>query len=72
MKGSIMKSNGHQNEVILVRGLPGSGKSTLAKNMDGYLHFEADIYLEIDGIYVYDATIDSARIIRELFRVGYV
>ena len=51
-----MKSNGYQNEVILIRGLPGSGKSTLAKNMDGYFHFEADLYLEIDGRYVYDAT----------------
>lgn len=43
-------------EIVLVRGLPGSGKSTLAKSMAGYLHLEADMYLEVNGEYRYDAT----------------
>ena len=43
-----------QNEIVLIRGLPGSGKSTIAKDMLGYVHFEADMYLLIDGVYVYD------------------
>lgn len=43
-----------KNEIVLIRGLPGSGKSTMAKEMLGYIHFEADMYLLIDGVYVYD------------------
>jgi len=39
----------------MLRGLPGSGKSTLARQMVGYRHFEADMFLEIDGVYRYDA-----------------
>ncbi len=45
-----------KNEIVLVRGLPGSGKSTLARKMMDYKHFEADMFLEVDGIYEYDAT----------------
>lgn len=48
--------NGHTNEVVLIRGLPGSGKTTIAKKMDGYFHLEADKFLEVDGIYIYDAS----------------
>ena len=43
------------NEIVLIRGLPGSGKSTLAKTMFGYEHFEADMFLMVEGQYVYDA-----------------
>lgn len=46
----------YQNEIVLIRGLPGSGKSTLAKSMNEYVHLEADMYLMIDDLYVYDAT----------------
>lgn len=42
--------------LILIRGLPGSGKSTAAQQLEGYQHYEADQYLLVDGIYVYDAT----------------
>lgn len=42
------------NEIVLIRGLPGSGKSTKARNMKGYVHVEADMYLMVDGSYVYD------------------
>jgi predicted kinase len=48
--------NNHKNEIIIIRGLPGSGKSTLAKSMANYLHFEADMYLEINGVYIYDSS----------------
>jgi energy-coupling factor transporter ATP-binding protein EcfA2 len=44
------------NEIVLVRGLPGSGKSTLARKMIGYKHFEADMYLEVNGVYIYDSS----------------
>lgn len=45
-------------EIVLIRGLPGSGKSTLAKNLatQGYLHFEADMFFEVNGHYRYDAS----------------
>lgn len=45
-------------ELVLIRGLPGNGKSTLAKEManEGYLHFEADMFFEVDGRYRYDAS----------------
>ena len=52
----MLINNNHKNEVVIIRGLPGSGKSTLAKSMVDYLHFEADMYLEINGEYVYDAS----------------
>lgn len=48
-----MRSMG-KAELVLIRGLPGSGKSFKAKNMDGYVHLEADMYMEINGQYVYD------------------
>jgi len=44
------------NELVLIRGLPGSGKSTLAKQMSDYVHFEADMYFEQEGVYCYDKT----------------
>ena len=52
----LTNKNSHKNEVVIIRGLPGSGKSTLAKSMVDYQHFEADMYLEINGEYVFDAT----------------
>ena len=52
----LNNKNNQKNEVVIIRGLPGSGKSTLAKSMVDYLHFEADMYLEINGEYVYDAS----------------
>jgi ABC-type phosphate/phosphonate transport system ATPase subunit len=47
-----------QGELVLIRGLPGSGKSTMAKDLatQGYLHFEADMFFEVDGHYRYDAS----------------
>lgn len=41
-------------KLVLIRGLPGSGKSTMAKNMNGYVHLEADMFLFVDGAYKYD------------------
>lgn len=43
---------------MLIRGLPGSGKSTIAKGMvaEGFVHFEADMFFTVDGVYAYDAT----------------
>lgn len=38
-------------ELVLVRGLPGSGKSTLARSMEGYRHFESDMFFMRDGQY---------------------
>ena len=44
--------------LILVRGIPGSGKSTTAKRLisEGLVdaHFEADMYFEVNGEYVFD------------------
>ena len=44
--------------LFLVRGIPGSGKSTKAKQLlkEGLAdaHFEADIYFEVNGEYVFD------------------
>lgn len=42
------------NEIVLIRGLPGSGKSSKAKFMQGHIHLEADMFLMVDGVYVYD------------------
>lgn len=28
----------------------------MAKQMEGFRHFEADMFLEVDGVYVYDAS----------------
>lgn len=42
-------------EIVLIFGHPGSGKTTMAKNMNGYVHIEADMYLDVDGKHVYDA-----------------
>ena len=36
-------------ELVLIRGLPGSGKSTMARKMQGYRHFEADMWFERRG-----------------------
>lgn len=47
-------ADGYTNEIVLIRGLPGTGKSTLARKMEGYLHLEADMFLEVNGLYVYD------------------
>lgn len=48
----------HDAELVLIRGLPGSGKSTIAKGMvaDGFVHFEADMFFIVDGVYAYDAS----------------
>ena len=43
-----------KNEIVLIRGLPGSGKSTLARTMQDHVHFEADKFLEVNGVYIYD------------------
>lgn len=42
--------------LVLIRGLPGSGKSTLAQELVtmGYVHFEADMFLTVNGIYHFD------------------
>lgn len=45
-----------KNKLVLIRGLPGSGKSTKAKSMAGYIHLEADMYFEINGVYTYDSS----------------
>jgi predicted kinase len=41
--------------LVLIRGLPGSGKSTIARTMTGYKHFEADMYFEKNGSYLFEA-----------------
>lgn len=42
-------------KLTLVRGLPGSGKSTYAKTLEGYKHFESDMFFVNDhGVYKYD------------------
>lgn len=41
--------------LVLIRGLPGSGKSTLAKSMNGFEHFEADMFFYAGGKYLFDS-----------------
>lgn len=44
-------------KLLLIRGLPGSGKSTMAAGLDGFKHYEADMYfVSPDGAYEYDKT----------------
>lgn len=47
-------------KLIIIRGLPGAGKTTLAKKMiennPSFLHFEADMYFEEDGVYKFVAS----------------
>lgn len=43
-------------DLIIVRGLPGSGKSTLAKTFTDRVHYEADMYHIVDGVYSYDSS----------------
>ena len=65
-------------ELVLIRGLPGSGKSTMAREMvaDGFVHFEADMFFTVDGVYAYDpARIQDAqdwcqRMTRQALRDG--
>lgn len=40
--------------LVLIRGVPGSGKSTRARNMEGYVHFEADMFFTKEGHYLFD------------------
>lgn len=45
--------------LIIVRGIPGSGKSTLAKKLCALLgaeHYEADMFFEQTGEYIFDPT----------------
>lgn len=44
------------SKLTLIRGLPGSGKSTLARKLmtDGSRHYEADMYFEVNGEYLFD------------------
>jgi predicted kinase len=47
-----------RDQLILIRGLPGSGKSTRARALAivGFDHFEADMFFEREGKYLYDAS----------------
>lgn len=47
-----------KNQLVLVRGLSGSGKSSFADSLTliGYEKFEADMFFEIDGVYVFDGS----------------
>lgn len=46
-----------ETRLVIVRGLPGSGKSTFAKSLDGFIHFEADMWqIDSDGNYQFGIT----------------
>ena len=54
-----MESFNIPSMLIIVRGIPGSGKSTLAKKLCvllGAEHYEADMFFEQSGSYVFDPT----------------
>lgn len=40
--------------LIIIRGLPGSGKSTIAKELQSYVHVEADMFFVQNGHYNFD------------------
>lgn len=49
------------NKLIIIRGLPGSGKTTFSKKLmskfEGPIkHYEADMFLIVNGIYTFDIT----------------
>lgn len=48
------KSVTEEPRLVLIRGVPGSGKSTRASKLQGYIHFEADMYFTKDGEYSFD------------------
>lgn len=48
------KSVAEEPRLVLIRGVPGSGKSTRASKLQGYVHFEADMYFTKDGVYSFD------------------
>lgn len=50
------RAAGTSGELILIRGLPGSGKSTIARKLasNGFKHYEADMFFEVDGRYEFD------------------
>ncbi len=48
-------------KIILIRGLPGSGKTTMAKQMEGFIHYEADMFLEVDGVVYDQSKVSSAH-----------
>lgn len=46
-----------KQDLYIVRGIPGSGKSTLAQKLasrNGIEYFEADMYFDVNGKYVFD------------------
>jgi predicted kinase len=47
-----------EQKLIIIRGIPGSGKSTRAKfyKEQGFKHFEADMYFEISGKYIFESS----------------
>lgn len=48
-----------EKTLYLLRGLPGAGKSTLAKTLsdaEDAFHFEADMYFDEDGVYIFEPT----------------
>lgn len=43
------------HRLIIIRGLPGAGKTTFAKKMyKGIAHYEADMFFERTGTYIFD------------------